>query len=219
LIHDDLPAMDDDDLRRGKPTNHKVFGEGIAVLAGDALLTLAFELMARVPSGVSADSALRSIRLISEAAGSQGMIGGQAADLMAEGKTAHLSPNRLKSTVDYIHLHKTAALLRASLLAGAVLSGASAAEQKSLDVYGRNIGLAFQIADDILDIVGDKKLLGKKGSDRENQKLTYPAVWGIDRSRRMADRLIREAQEALRRFGKKANPAIELADYVVRREK
>jgi geranylgeranyl diphosphate synthase, type II len=171
LVHDDLPAMDDDDFRRGLPTSHKKFGEAVAILAGDALLTRAFELMAQA-RGVRPQAALKAIATVADAAGSLGMIGGQIVDLEMEGATAGSPPgmrngsaaprNGAVAKLHYIHRSKTAALIRASLRAGALLAGASPARLAALDRYGLGIGLAFQIADDVLDIVGDKKLLGKR---------------------------------------------------------
>jgi geranylgeranyl diphosphate synthase type II len=179
LVHDDLPAMDNDDLRRGRPTSHKVFGEDMAILTGDALLTLAFQLMAlNSKKKVSTDSLLDVIGLVSLHAGTNGMVGGQVADIKADqgqwkrSKALFKSP---KKWLQFIHLNKTAALIRASLVAGARLSTNNNRKIRLLDNYGMHIGLAFQITDDILDILGDKKKLGKKGSDQKNQKLTFPA--------------------------------------------
>ncbi len=219
LVHDDLPAMDDDDLRRGRPTNHKVFGEGMAILAGDGLLTLAFELMAKNAGvrGVRPGRVVEAISVLARAAGSLGMVGGQAADLAAEGRAA---PRKGRAkTLDYIHRHKTGALIRASLEIGAILAGAPSARRRALARYGENIGLAFQIADDMLDIVGNKRLLGKKGSDRENGKRTFPAVFGLDESRRRAVQAVRNARRALRPFGRKADKLSALADYIIDRDR
>jgi geranylgeranyl diphosphate synthase type II len=234
LIHDDLPAMDDDDLRRGRPTNHKVFGEGMAILAGDALLTFAFELMARnarVP-GVKPAGALAAIETIAREAGTLGMVGGQAADLKAEGWHGHPArANRAwnplprkqnkprERLLDFIHSRKTGALIRASLKAGALLVGAPKDRINALDDYGRWIGLAFQIADDVLDVAGDKALLGKNGSDRDNGKLTFPAVYGLEESRRRARAAADKAKRALAPFGRKAALFEALADFIVNRKK
>ena len=228
LIHDDLPAMDDDDLRRGRPTSHKVFGEGIAILAGDALLTFAFELMARnarVP-GVKPAGALAAIETIAREAGTLGMVGGQAADLAAEARSRHPAqgprrrPNKSQERLlGFIHSRKTGALIRASLKAGALLVGAPKARIKALDDYGRWIGVAFQIADDVLDVVGDKALLGKNGSDRDNGKLTFPSVYGLDESRRRARAAADKAKQALAPFGRKAALFEALADFIVNRKK
>jgi geranylgeranyl diphosphate synthase type II len=222
LIHDDLPAMDDDDLRRGRPTSHKKFGEGVAILAGDALLTQAFELMARNARElkVAGDRVLKAIEVVARAAGSLGMVGGQAADLEAEGTTfKNRSLVARREALDYIHRHKTGALIRGSLAVGAILAGAGRRDLAALDRYGENIGLAFQIADDVLDIVGDKQLLGKRGSDRDNGKLTFPALYGLDESRRRAAEAVRRARAALAPFGKRALFLRELADYIIQRER
>ncbi len=219
LVHDDLPAMDDDDLRRGRPTNHKVYGEAIAVLAGDALLTKAFEL-------ISQNAKIRGIRpqvvpavvdVISRGAGTFGMIGGQVMDIQAEGgkwqKNAH--PAALLAS---IHRHKTAALIRASLQAGATLAGASPKQLSALGEYGEKIGLAFQIADDVLDVVADKKKLGKRGSDAKNKKLTFPALYGLEESRKKAKLMIEDAKTALAPFGKRALVLKQLANYIIERD-
>ncbi len=219
LVHDDLPAMDDDDLRRGRPTNHKVFGEGMAILAGDALLTHAFQLMAenaRAP-GIPAARVVEAVRVVATAAGSLGMVGGQAVDLAsAEGAVWGAARARV---LDFIHRRKTGALIKASLDAGAVLGGGSPKQRRALAAYGEQIGLAFQIADDILDIVGNKKLLGKRGSDRDNGKLTFPAVHGMEESRRRAARAVARAKDALSLFGKKAAALAALADYIIERDR
>ncbi len=219
LVHDDLPAMDDDDVRRGRPTNHKVFGDGLAILAGDGLLTLAFELIARNAevSGVQPEWAVEASRVVAVAAGSLGMVGGQAVDLVSAGNAA-LNGHRAQ-VLDYIHRHKTGALIRASLDVGAVLVGAGRDERRALARYGENIGLAFQIADDVLDVVGDKKLLGKKGSDQDNRKLTFPAVYGLEESRRRAHKAVSDAKRALRRFGSRAEVLSALADYMIERDR
>lgn len=219
LVHDDLPAMDDDDLRRGRPTNHKVFGDGLAILAGDGLLTLTFELIARNAevSGVRPEWVVEASRVVAVAAGSLGMVGGQAVDLVSAGNTA-LNGHRAQ-VLDYIHRHKTGALIRASLDAGAVLAGAGRDERRALARYGENIGLAFQIADDVLDVVGDKKVLGKKGSDQDNKKLTFPAVYGLEESRRRAHKAVTDAKRALRRFGARAEVLSALADYMIERDR
>lgn len=218
LVHDDLPAMDDDDLRRGRPTNHKVFGEGLAILAGDGLLTFAFELIAQNAAikGVRPEWVVEAVRVVARAAGSLGMVGGQAVDLVSEGNAA-LNGHRAQ-VLDYIHRHKTGALIQASLDAGAVLAGATVAQRRALIRYGENIGLAFQIADDVLDIVGDKKLLGKRGSDKDNEKLTFPMVYGLEESRRRAHRAVTDAKKDLRSFGSRAVILSALADYMIERD-
>jgi geranylgeranyl diphosphate synthase type II len=227
LIHDDLPAMDDDDLRRGKPTNHKVFGEALAILAGDGLLTYAFETAAlnalelRLPARASAEL----VRVIAQGAGTRGMVGGQVADLQAENWKSRNHGFDPKKALEYIHLHKTGALIVASLEAGAVLAQAPPPRRKALRAYGRAIGLAFQIADDILDVVGDKKKLGKKGSDAQNNKLTYVTLYGIDEARKKAASLVAQGQKQLKIFkpAGRANAACEylreLAQYIIIRDK
>ncbi|MCX5778122.1 MAG: polyprenyl synthetase family protein [Elusimicrobia bacterium] len=219
LIHDDLPAMDNDDLRRGKPTSHKKFGEAAAILAGDALLTDAFRLMS-----VCADNkrnrperVVEATAVLSVAAGYRGMIGGQAKDTIEQGTWHKKSISLAKRDIEYIHLTKTAALIQASLVVGATLAGATSLQKTALNSYGRNIGLAFQIADDILDLTADKKLLGKRGSDRENNKLTYPALYGIEGSRQLSEKLIKEAKGNIRLF-KQASMLEQLADYIVERK-
>lgn len=218
LVHDDLPAMDDDDFRRGVPTCHKKFGEAVAILAGDALLTHGFKVMAdnaQVP-GVDPAAVVKVIPMVAEAAGSTGMVGGQVVDLeMAD--NAGLNRRR-RETLEYIHHHKTGALIRASLKAGALLAGAAPAQLKALDLYGESIGLAFQIADDVLDIVGNKKLLGKRGSDRENGKLTFPAVYGLEASRKKAREVIETAKRSLRPFGARGRVLNDLADFIIDRQ-
>ncbi len=225
LIHDDLPAMDDDDLRRGKPTNHKVFGEAVAILAGDALLTLAFETAAgnAAELRLKGPAAAELIRVIAAGAGSRGMVGGQAADLEAERAKEHGFENGRRAgarrRLEYIHTHKTAALITASLEAGAVLAQAPRRQREALRAYGRDVGLAFQIADDVLDRVGDKAKMGKRGSDLANDKLTYPRLYGVDGSRRQALALVADAHRALSPFGRRAAVLHDLADYVVSRDR
>lgn len=181
LIHDDLPCMDDDDLRRGQPTCHKKFGEAMAVLAGDALHVVAFEMMARTGS-------VQAVLELAEAVGTAGMIGGQVADMEAEGKPFE------EATVHNIHIRKTGALIRGSVRIGAILANADPNQLQRLTVYGERTGLAFQIIDDILDIEGDQSLLGKQvGSDTRNQKATYPAAAGLDVAKQTANDLIEEA--------------------------
>jgi len=221
LIHDDLPAMDDDDLRRGKPTNHKVFGEAMAILAGDGLLTYAFEAAAQNAADLelSGRQTAELIRTIARGAGTQGMVGGQVADIEAEGWKSKNHGFDPKKALEYIHLHKTAALMVASLDAGAILAQASPVHRRRLQDFGRCTGLAFQIADDVLDVVGDKAKLGKKGSDADNDKLTYARLYGIDRSREMAAALTARAHAALKPFGRKAQPLHDLADYIIQRDR
>jgi len=218
LVHDDLPAMDDDDLRRGRPTNHKVYGEAIAILAGDALLTKAFELISKNAKirGVSSKAVSDVVGQIAHGSGTFGMIGGQVVDIQMEGGKWQ-KRNGHTDILNYIHRHKTAALIRTSLQAGATLAGASPAQVAYFTAYGEKIGLAFQIADDILDVAGNKALLGKKGSDRSNRKLTYPAIFGLETSRKKARDLVRGAKRALAPFGKRGWVLDRLADYIVER--
>uniref|UniRef100_A0A7C4AJA4 Polyprenyl synthetase family protein n=1 Tax=Thermodesulfovibrio aggregans TaxID=86166 RepID=A0A7C4AJA4_9BACT len=213
LIHDDLPAMDDDDLRRGKPTNHKVFGEGIAILAGDGLLAEAFRILSDYDYvNIKPDALLRVISEISTAAGLRGMVAGQACDLISEGK----EPD--EGIVEFIHLCKTAALINASVRSGAILAGASDSELNGLTVYGNSIGLAFQIVDDILDIEGDTEEMGKPmGSDIGREKMTYPKVFGIKESKKKAEELIDKALKSIETFDHKAEPLREIARYIINR--
>jgi geranylgeranyl diphosphate synthase type II len=214
LIHDDLPAMDNDDFRRGVPTNHKVFGEALAILAGDALLTLAFRLLADNVPATSNGPRLRDVLVeIADAAGSPGMVGGQVADIECEGKPADAE------IVDYIHTHKTAALIRASIRAGAMLSGATPAQIDALGVVGGALGLAFQIMDDILDVTATTEELGKTaGKDQAQQKATYPAVHGIEASRRRAQALVAEAHAVLAPFGPRSQALSELGAFMIERK-
>jgi geranylgeranyl diphosphate synthase type II len=216
LIHDDLPAMDDDDFRRGNPTNHKVFGEAIAILAGDALLTQAFIAMSdRALAGRVPPAALVAvINEIGWCAGSFGMVGGQVVDMESEGKSDIDLP-----TVQYIHTHKTGALIKASVKAGALLGGADDAELAALTRYGEVVGLAFQIADDILDIEGTTEQIGKDaGSDEARGKATYPALVGLSESKKRAAELVGMALEALEGFDDKAEALREIARYIIARK-
>jgi geranylgeranyl diphosphate synthase type II len=213
LIHDDLPCMDDDDYRRGRLTNHKVFGEAMAMLAGDALQALAFELIADNAAVVAPDRVVAVIKRIANAAGTWGMVGGQVVDIESEGKDISAE------TLQYIHAHKTGALLTASVLAGAILCGADAVQQQALERYGRSIGLAFQIADDILDIVGDQEKIGKPvGSDEGKDKATYPKLYGLEESRRRAHAEVASAVASLEGFGEAAEPLRAIARYIVERD-
>ena len=216
LIHDDLPAMDDDDLRRGRPTLHKAYDEATAILAGDALLTLAFELVAsnaKKPS-VGPAAALEASRVLAQAGGAQGMVGGQQADLLGEGRKVSLAG--LKA----IHAGKTGALITAACEAGAVLAQAPAAKRKALRDYGRHIGLAFQVADDILNVVGEAEKMGKStGSDQALGKATYPALVGLVRARQIAQNEWDSAEKALRPLGKAAEPLRQLARFVIERDR
>ena len=209
LVHDDLPAMDDDDLRRGKPTTHITFGEANAILAGDALLTLAFEWMARAP-GKKPNAPADPVIELAVASGSMGVIGGQVEDLAAEGKAPSAD------LVDFIHAHKTGALLRASVRIGAMIAGASAKELDALSRYGEHMGLAFQIADDILNATSSSKQLGKAtGSDEARGKMTYVAVYGLDVARQRADDLIEKAVAELKGLSGSAAPLTALARFSV----
>ncbi|MGQ9870156.1 geranylgeranyl diphosphate synthase CrtE [Leptodesmis sp.] len=213
LIHDDLPAMDNDDYRRGKLTNHKVFGEDVAILAGDGLLAYAFEHVAVETQNVPADRLLKVVAMLGRAVGAAGLVGGQIVDLDCEGK-----PDVSLETLNFIHNHKTAALLEASVTSGAVLAGASEADLQRLSRYAQNIGLAFQIVDDILDITATQEELGKTaGKDLQAQKATYPSIWGLEESRRQAEHLIAGAKAELAEFCDKAVPLIALAEFITSR--
>jgi geranylgeranyl diphosphate synthase, type II len=215
LIHDDLPAMDNDDMRRGKPTNHKVFGEAVAILAGDGLLTEAFRVMTQTPLGkIRPEALLKVIRLIAQASGYQGMVGGQVTDIQSEGKTT------APSTVEFIHSHKTGALITASVASGAILGGASEAQVNAVTQYGRGIGLAFQISDDILDVEGDSEDMGKGvGGDARKKKVTYPSVHGLVRSKEIQRQSIDQAIHSLNVFDSKADPLRAIASYIIERKK
>ena len=212
LVHDDLPSMDNDDLRRGRATCHKVFGDGIAILAGDALLTIAFEITAHVKGTKRYD--LREIlREIAAAAGSRKLIGGQVADLEAEGRRIN------RAQLRYIHENKTAALLTASVRLGAMAANASAKQLAAITAFGRALGLAFQVIDDILDVTQTSEKLGKSaGKDVAAKKATYPAVIGLEKSRAEARRLTSEAHSALKSLGENAAVLRALADYLLERE-
>jgi len=212
LIHDDLPCMDDDDFRRGVPTSHKVFGEGVAVLAGDALLTIAFEILARAAE-TPRHPMHTLIHELAVASGSHWLIGGQVADLEGEGKK--LGGSELK----FIHSAKTAALLTASIRLGAMSANAAHAKLRDLTQFGQSLGLAFQVIDDILDVTQTSEKLGKSaGKDAAAQKATYPAVFGLEKSRKEAQRLTAQARRALEPFGKKGETLNALADYLLKRD-
>ncbi len=214
LIHDDLPAMDNDDLRRGKPTNHKVYGEAVAILAGDALLTEAFRILSDPShSGkVKAGDLLRASAEIASAAGYRGMVAGQVQDILSENAEADAE------TLQFIHRHKTAALIRASVKAGGILCGSSEDVVGSLTSYGENIGHAFQVIDDILDVEGDTEELGKTvGSDEKINKMTYPRLYGLERSRAIAKELVAAAVASLDMFSSAADPLREIARYLLER--
>jgi len=216
LIHDDLPAMDNDDFRRGNPTNHKVFGEAVAILAGDALLTEAFKLISDPRFAADCDPAARLsvINEIATCSGSYGMVGGQVVDMESEGKADIDLP-----IVQYIHTHKTGALIKASVVSGALLGGADAAQLAAITRYGKAAGLAFQIADDILDIEGTTEEIGKDaGSDEARGKATYPAVMGLAAAKEEAGNMMDEAMKSLQIFGAEADPLREIATYIVKRK-
>lgn len=212
LIHDDLPSMDNDDLRRGRPTSHKIFGEGIAVLAGDALLTIAFAIAATTTPTRRYD--LRDFMMeLSSAAGSEKLIAGQVADLEAEGQPIK------RAQLRYIHENKTAALLTSSLRLGAMAANATLSQREAITQFGQSLGLAFQVIDDILDVTQSSEKLGKSaGKDIAAQKATYPAIIGLEASRREAQRLTAAAHRALQSFGTKADRLRELATYLLARE-
>ncbi len=215
LVHDDLPAMDDDDLRRGQPTCHKVFGEAEAILAGDALQSLAFYLLAHsLPDDIPARQQLSMVKVLANASGSRGMAGGQSIDLNAVGKELNIAE------LENMHIHKTGALIRASVKLGALCCPTvDEGVIKKLDHFAKCIGLAFQIRDDILDVEGDTETLGKpQGSDIARNKPTYPALLGIDDARQMADELYQDALNSLANFGDSAVPLQTLSHYIIQRE-
>lgn len=211
LIHDDLPALDNDDLRRGKPTCHKVFGEDNAILAGDGLLTFAFQVLSEQYENALAG---RLVYELSKAAGPLGMVGGQSADVEGE-KTEEMSEEKLH----YIHERKTGALLTVAVRMGAICAGATDEQLEALTEYGKQLGLAFQISDDILDVVGDQEKMGKTlGKDDEQNKLTFPKIYGLEKSKEMAKETSEKAVAALEMFGDKADILKQLAVYVVERD-
>lgn len=216
LIHDDLPAMDNDDFRRGSPTSHRVFGEAVAILAGDALLTDAFGLMTspEVLRAFPAEKLVEAIHEIACAAGSQGMVGGQLVDIESQGAQVD------SEVLDFIHQNKTGALIRASVRVGALLAGGSAGQVEDISHYGRCAGLAFQIVDDILDVEGDPAQLGKAAqADARKKKATYPSLFGLEESRRRARELVDEAINSLAQFGAKADPLRLVARYMIQRDR
>ena len=214
LIHDDLPALDNDDLRRGKPTNHRVFGESMAILAGDALLNYAFEIM--LSNSINKENPqkyLRAINEIAKSSGIYGMIGGQVVDVKSENKAIS------KDELDFIHLNKTAAIIIGCMRAGAIIGNACEEDLEKITKYGKNIGLSFQIVDDILDIVGDENKLGKKvGSDIENHKSTYPSLLGLEKSKKIAYDLIEEAKYNINDLQNDSSFLEGLANYIIDRE-
>jgi len=216
LIHDDLPAIDNDDMRRGMPTCHKVFGEAMAILAGDALLASAFDVMANTHASTDEERLLllKTIQEIARAAGSTGMVGGQVVDIESEGKDVAFP------VLEYIHIHKTGELILASIRAGAIMKNAGDKELEAMTRYGEAIGLAFQIADDILDVEGNKEDTGKNvGGDAKKEKVTYPSILGIEESKKRARELTDIALASVEGFGKKAEPLREIAKYIVARRK
>ncbi len=213
LVHDDLPGMDNDDYRRGKLTNHKVFGEGMAILAGDALLTYAFEILANMDNGDNSRQIVQMIRELAKASGEAGMIGGQVVDIISEQKAPSLE------LLEYIHTHKTGALIVASVRMGAILGGADESQLSAFTAYAHQLGLAFQITDDILDVIGDAEKIGKPvGSDEKNQKATYPLLFGLEQSKQMAQDAVDAAVKALEPFGDNADMLRQLAIYLLHRE-
>ncbi len=214
LIHDDLPAMDNDDYRRGKPTNHVVFGEGMAILAGDALLTEAFHLLARPEfmTAVAPARRLMVIQLVARAAGMTGMVGGQVLDVLGEGERLALD------VLMDMHQRKTGAMLTVSVVTGAVIAGAGEAEIAVMERYGRQIGLAFQIADDILNVTGDSAVMGKStGSDASRGKTTFPTILGLEASRAQLAALVSGAAAEVKRLGRRAEPLVRIAEYIMER--
>ncbi|MGB9094593.1 MAG: polyprenyl synthetase family protein [Gallionella sp.] len=213
LVHDDMPCMDDDVLRRGKPTCHVQYDEATALLVGDSLQTLAFQLLAEHRLSDDAQRQLEMIKLLAVASGSRGMAGGQAIDLASVGKSLTLPE------LEFMHIHKTGALIRAAVLLGAQCGSLAPAQMDSLDRFGKSIGLAFQVVDDVLDCEADTATLGKTaGKDADNEKPTYVSLLGIQEARNMAQRLHRDALEALSGFGDAARRLRELADFIVLRK-
>ncbi|MEH2084555.1 MAG: geranylgeranyl diphosphate synthase CrtE [Nostoc sp.] len=213
LMHDDLPAMDNDDYRRGKLTNHKIYGENIAILAGDALLAYAFEFLVVQTKEVTAQQLLQVVAKLAHAVAATGLVGGQVVDLQSEGLQ-----NIDIETLNFIHAHKTGALLETSVLSGALLVGVDDKILLPLSHYARDIGLAFQIIDDVLDMTGTQEELGKTpGKDQKAQKVTYPSLWGIEESKLKAQKLVDSAKAELACFGEKAQPLMAIADYITAR--
>lgn len=213
LIHDDLPAMDNDDYRRGQLTNHKVFGEDIAILAGDGLLAYAFEFVAVNTQNVPAEQLLQVVARLGHAVAATGLVGGQVVDLESEG-----SQSISLETLNFIHTRKTGALLETAVLSGAILASAPESTLQALSRYARSIGLAFQIVDDVLDITATPEELGKTaGKDLRAQKATYPSLWGIEESQRQAQKLVDEAKAELAPFGENALPLLAIADFIIAR--
>ena len=215
LIHDDLPAMDNDDFRRGKPTNHKVYGDDIAILAGDGLLAYAFEFVATRTKNVAPENIIKVVAALGRTVGAGGLVGGQVLDLESEGKS-----DITAETLSFIHTHKTGALLETSVVSGAILANADRDNIQRLSKYSQNIGLAFQIIDDILDITATDEQLGKTaGKDLQAQKATYPSLWGLEKSSQKAQNLVDSAIEQLAIYGDKAEPLRAVANYIVTRDR
>jgi geranylgeranyl diphosphate synthase, type II len=213
LIHDDLPAMDNDDYRRGQLTNHKVYGEDIAILAGDGLLAYAFEHLASESKEVPIDRVLAAVLHVAKASGAGGLVGGQVVDLESEGRS-----DVTLATLSYIHAHKTGALLESAVVCGGIMAGGNADDLHRLSQYAQNIGLAFQIIDDILDITATSEELGKSaGKDLQAEKATYPKLLGIEESQRQATALVTTAKEILNIYGAAAQPLQALADFITTR--
>jgi geranylgeranyl diphosphate synthase type II len=214
LIHDDLPAMDNDDLRRGQPTCHRVFGEATAILAGDALLTLAFDLLSREEfrRAATAERAIRIVETLSRACGSLGLVGGQAVDIASQGKPLDLP------ALQSVHARKTGALIRASVCSGGIFAGAEGEDLEALTRYGEEVGLAYQVVDDLLDLAGDPEKLGKRvGGDQRKAKPTYPALLGVEAAKAQSDAMRDRALKAVERFGERADPLRAIARFVVER--
>ncbi|KAL6572650.1 Geranylgeranyl pyrophosphate synthase [Orobanche minor] len=216
LIHDDLPCMDNDDLRRGKPTNHKVFGDNVAVLAGGSLLAFAFEFMATATIGVASNRVLAAVGELAKAVGTEGLVAGQVVDLRCTGSNSNVGLD----TLEFIHTHKTAALLEASVVLGAILGGGSEEQVEKLRTFARKIGLLFQVVDDILDVTRSSEELGKTaGKDLMVDKTTYPKLLGLDKARELSEKLNEEAKEQLADFDTdKRAPLVALADYIAHRQ-
>ncbi|PFP27418.1 farnesyl-diphosphate synthase [Bacillus sp. AFS073361] len=214
LIHDDLPSMDNDDLRRGKPTNHKVFGDAIAILAGDALLTYSFEVIGNIPPEIASDATkLKLVIELAKAAGTEGMVGGQVADMEGEGKSLTLEE------LEYIHIHKTGKLLKFSVLAGAIMANATQDQLENLSSFAHHLGLAFQIQDDILDLVGNQQLIGKPvGSDTNNHKSTYPQLLTLEGATAALHKQINLSKKYLSLTELNTNLLLEITDLVASRD-
>jgi len=213
LIHDDLPAMDNDDLRRGKPTNHVIYGEDVAILAGDSLLSTSFEHVARETKGVSAEKIVDVIARLGRSVGAEGLAGGQVMDLECEAR-----PGTTLDDLKWIHIHKTGTLLQIAVAAGAILGGATPAEVEACEKFSFNIGLAFQVADDILDCTASSEDLGKTaGKDEAVDKTTYVKLLGLEQSKQYARDLVDEAKACLAPFGERALPLLAIADYIIER--